>query len=110
MSGGIFALLDDVAVLARMSAAASTKAAGVVVDDMAVTPQYVHGVTSDRELPIIKKIAIGWPAPEPTFLGRFAEDRPGGWSRACRNCSPPSRYYPSGQDRRRPPESDRIPR
>jgi uncharacterized protein len=59
MSGGIFALLDDVAVLARMSAAASTKAAGVVVDDMAVTPQYVHGVTSDRELPIIKKIAIG---------------------------------------------------
>jgi len=59
MAGGLFALLDDVAVLARMAAAASTKAAGVVVDDMAVTPQYVHGVTSDRELPIIKKIAIG---------------------------------------------------
>jgi len=59
MSGGIFALLDDVAVLARMAAAASTKSAGVVVDDLAVTPQYVHGVTSDRELPIIKKIAIG---------------------------------------------------
>ena len=33
MSGGIFALLDDVAVLARMAAAASTKSAGVVVDD-----------------------------------------------------------------------------
>jgi predicted DNA repair protein MutK len=59
MSAGIFALLDDVAVLARMAAAASTKSAGVVVDDLAVTPQYVHGVTSDRELPIIKKIAIG---------------------------------------------------
>jgi predicted DNA repair protein MutK len=59
MSGGIFALLDDVAVLARMAAAASTKSAGVVVDDLAVTPQYVHGVTSDRELPIIRKIAIG---------------------------------------------------
>jgi predicted DNA repair protein MutK len=59
MSGGIFALLDDVAVLARMSAVASTKSAGVVVDDLAVTPQYVHGVTSDRELPIIRKIAIG---------------------------------------------------
>jgi uncharacterized protein len=59
MAGGLFALLDDVAVLARMAAAASTKAAGVVVDDMAVTPQYVHGVTSDRELPIIKKIAVG---------------------------------------------------
>jgi uncharacterized protein len=59
MSGGLFALLDDVAVLAKLSAAASTKSAGVVVDDMAVTPQYVHGVTSDRELPIIRKIAIG---------------------------------------------------
>lgn len=59
MSGGLFALLDDVAVLARMAAAASTKAAGVVVDDMAVTPQYVHGVAAERELPIIKRIAIG---------------------------------------------------
>jgi uncharacterized protein len=70
MSGGFFALLDDVAVLARMAAAsvddvaaaagrASAKAAGVVVDDTAVTPQYVHGVAADRELPIIKKIAIG---------------------------------------------------
>jgi predicted DNA repair protein MutK len=44
MSAGIFALLDDVAVLARMTAAASTKSAGVVDDDQAVTPQYVHGV------------------------------------------------------------------
>ncbi len=70
MAGGFFALLDDVAVLARMAAAsvddvaaaagrASAKAAGVVVDDTAVTPQYVHGVAADRELPIIKKIARG---------------------------------------------------
>ncbi len=70
MSAGFFALLDDVAVLARMAAAsvddvaaaagrASAKAAGVVVDDTAVTPQYVHGVAADRELPIIKKIAKG---------------------------------------------------
>lgn len=59
MAGGLFALLDDVAVLAKMSAAASTKAAGVVVDDMAVTPQYVHGVAAERELPIIRRIAIG---------------------------------------------------
>ena len=70
MSGGLFALLDDVAVLARLAAAsvddvgaaagrASMKAAGVVVDDTAVTPQYVHGVAANRELPIIKKIAIG---------------------------------------------------
>ena len=38
---------------------ASAKAAGVVVDDTAVTPQYVHGVAAERELPIIKKIAVG---------------------------------------------------
>ena len=70
MSGGLFALLDDVAALARLAAAsvddvgaaagrASAKAAGVVVDDTAVTPQYVAGVAAKRELPIIKKIAIG---------------------------------------------------
>ncbi len=70
MSGGLAALLDDVAALARLAAAsvddvaaaagrASFKAAGVVVDDTAVTPQYVAGVNPKRELPIIKKIAIG---------------------------------------------------
>jgi len=70
MAGGLFALFDDVATLARLAAAsvddvgaaagrASAKAAGVVVDDTAVTPQYVHGVAAERELPIIKKIAIG---------------------------------------------------
>ena len=70
MAGGLFALLDDVAALARLAAAsvddvgaaagrATTKAAGVVVDDTAVTPQYVHGVTADRELPMIRRIAIG---------------------------------------------------
>ena len=70
MSAGLFGLLDDVAALARLAAAsvddiglaagrAGAKAAGVVVDDTAVTPQYVHGVTADREIPIIKKIAVG---------------------------------------------------
>ncbi len=70
MSGGLFGLLDDVAALARLAAAsvddvgaaagrASVKAAGVVVDDTAVTPQYVHGIAAERELPIIKRIAIG---------------------------------------------------
>lgn len=70
MAGGLFALLDDVAALARLAAAsvddvgaaagrATAKAAGVVVDDTAVTPQYVHGVTADRELPMIKRITIG---------------------------------------------------
>ncbi|WP_067857563.1 DUF808 domain-containing protein [Nocardia shimofusensis] len=70
MAGGLVALLDDVAVLAKAAAAsiddigaaagkASVKAAGVVVDDTAVTPRYVHGFTPDRELPIIRKIAVG---------------------------------------------------
>src|SRR3954463_6391904 len=70
MSAGLFGLLDDVAAIARMAAAsvddigaaagrATTKAAGVVIDDTAVTPQYVHGIAAERELPIIKKIAIG---------------------------------------------------
>ena len=70
MAGGLVALLDDVAVLAKAAAAsiddigaaagrASVKAAGVVVDDTAVTPQYVHGLNADRELPIIRKIALG---------------------------------------------------
>lgn len=70
MSGGLVALLDDISVLARMAAAsvddvsaaagrASTKAAGVVVDDTAVTPRYVEGLDPKRELPIIKRITIG---------------------------------------------------
>ena len=70
MSGGLVALLDDVAVLARAAAAsvddigvaaarASAKAAGVVVDDAAVTPQYVRGLAAAREVPIIRRIAIG---------------------------------------------------
>ncbi len=70
MAGGLVALLDDIAAIAKVAAAsiddvgaaagrASAKAAGVVVDDTAVTPRYVTGVTPERELPIIKKIAIG---------------------------------------------------
>jgi len=64
------ALLDDIAALAKLAAAslddvgaaagrASVKAAGVVVDDTAVTPRYVQGLHPERELPIIKKIAVG---------------------------------------------------
>ncbi len=70
MAGGLVGLLDDVAALAKLAAAsvddvgaaaarASMKAAGVVVDDTAVTPAYVQGLAADRELPIIKKIATG---------------------------------------------------
>lgn len=70
MPAGLSALLDDVAAIARMAAAsvddvsaaaarASAKAAGVVVDDAAVTPGYAMGFSPDRELPIIRKIAVG---------------------------------------------------
>ncbi len=70
MSGGLVGLLDDVAALAKLAAAsiddigaaagrASVKAAGVVIDDTAVTPAYVHGLAAERELPIIRRIATG---------------------------------------------------
>lgn len=70
MASGLVALLDDIAGLTRLAAAslddvagaaakAGTKAAGVVVDDTAVTPRYVVGLSPKRELPIIGKIALG---------------------------------------------------
>ena len=70
MAGGLVALLDDVAALAKLAAAsmddiagaagkAGAKAAGVVVDDTAVTPRYMVGLPPQRELPIIGKIALG---------------------------------------------------
>jgi len=70
VSGGLAALLDDVAVLARAAAAsvddvaagasqAGVKAAGVIVDDAAVTPRYVQGFRPERELPMIRRIAVG---------------------------------------------------
>jgi predicted DNA repair protein MutK len=70
MPSGLAALLDDIATITKMAAAslddvaaaagkASTKAVGVVIDDTAVTPQYVTGFTPDRELPIIWRIAKG---------------------------------------------------
>ena len=70
MAGGLVGLLDDIAALAKLAAAsiddvgaaaarASAKAAGVVIDDTAVTPAYVQGLAANRELPIIKKIAAG---------------------------------------------------
>ena len=70
MSGGLVALLDDIATLAKVTASsiddvaanavkASAKVVGVVIDDTAVTPQYVSGLSPARELPIIGKIARG---------------------------------------------------
>jgi predicted DNA repair protein MutK len=70
MPSGLIALLDDVATIAKLAASsldevsgaavkASSKAAGVVIDDTAVTPRYVTGLAPERELPIIGKIAWG---------------------------------------------------
>jgi uncharacterized protein len=70
MPSGLAALLDDIAVITKLAAAslddigaaagkAGVKAAGVVIDDTAVTPRYVTGFTPDRELPVIAKIARG---------------------------------------------------
>ena len=70
MATGLIALLDDIAALARVAAAslddiaagaakAGSKAVGVVIDDTAVTPQYVDGLKPSRELPIIKRIFVG---------------------------------------------------
>ena len=67
---GLLALLDDVAAIAKVAAAsvddvvgqavkASSKAAGAVIDDAAVTPKYVHGFAAARELPIVWSIAKG---------------------------------------------------
>jgi predicted DNA repair protein MutK len=70
MPSGLVALLDDVSVIAKLAASslddvgaaatkAGSKAAGVVIDDAAVTPSYVTDFTPERELPIIYAIAKG---------------------------------------------------
>ncbi len=70
MPSGLVALLDDISVIAKAASAsvddvavaagkAGTKTAGVVIDDAAVTPSYVTGLSPARELPIIWKITKG---------------------------------------------------
>ena len=84
MAASFFALLDDIAVLAKATAAsvddisvlakaaasatddivagagkAASKTAAVLVDDTAVTPQYLQGISPTRELPIVWRIARG---------------------------------------------------
>ena len=67
---GFFALLDDIATLAKltlstlddtasMAVKTTAKVSAAAVDDVAATPQYVTGITPDRELPIIRRIALG---------------------------------------------------
>jgi len=67
---GLIALLDDLAAIAKVAAAslddvaghaakAGAEAAGVIIDDAAVTPGYVIGFAAKRELPIVGRIAAG---------------------------------------------------
>ena len=70
MSTGLFTLLKDVSLIAKTAAAslddiataslkATSKSVGLVIDDAAVTPKYVVGFSAEREIPIIRAIAIG---------------------------------------------------
>ena len=70
MATGLLALLDDIAAIAKAAAAsvddvvaqstkAGVKAAGLIIDDAAVTPTYVVGFSPEREVPIVAKIAAG---------------------------------------------------
>ncbi len=79
MASGLLALFDDVAAIAKIASAslddvvkqaakAGGKAAGIVIDDAAVTPRYVVGFASERELPIIGKIAWGSAKNKTLFL------------------------------------------
>lgn len=56
MSVGLLAVVDDILTAALK---ASAKTAGVVIDDAAVTPQYVQGLTPARELPVVWRISLG---------------------------------------------------
>ncbi|TFC06357.1 DUF808 domain-containing protein [Cryobacterium mannosilyticum] len=56
MSVGLLAVVDDILTAALK---ASAKTAGVVIDDAAVTPQYVQGLTPARELHVVWRITLG---------------------------------------------------
>ncbi|PYE85595.1 DUF808 domain-containing protein [Pseudoroseicyclus aestuarii] len=68
MSYGLLAILDDIAALAKMAATSiddvvaqaarsGTHSLGLIIDDAAVTPRFIAGVSPARELPAIWKIA-----------------------------------------------------
>jgi predicted DNA repair protein MutK len=63
MASGIFAILDDVAMLlddtAVMSKIAAKKAAGLLGDDLAVNAEKATGFSASRELPVIWAITKG---------------------------------------------------
>ena len=63
MAGGIFAVLDDIAVLlddvAVMSKVAAKKTAGILGDDLAVNAEKATGFRASRELPVLWAITKG---------------------------------------------------
>jgi len=63
MTGGLFAVLDDIAVLlddaAVMSKVAAKKTAGILGDDLAVNAERATGFRASRELPVLWAITKG---------------------------------------------------
>lgn len=63
MASGIFAILDDIAVLmddvAVMSKVAAKKTAGLLGDDLAVNAEKASGFASSREIPVLWAITKG---------------------------------------------------
>lgn len=63
MPSGFFALFDDIALLmddvAAMSKLATKKTAGILADDLAVNAEKASGFMSNREIPVLWKIAKG---------------------------------------------------
>lgn len=69
MASGIFAILDDIAVLlddvAVMSKIAAKKTAGILGDDLAVNAEKASGFASSRELPVL------WTITKASFLNKL---------------------------------------
>ncbi len=63
MTGGLFAVLDDIALLlddaAAMSKVAAKKTAGILGDDLAVNAEKATGFKASRELPVLWAITKG---------------------------------------------------
>ena len=63
MTGGLFAVLDDIALLlvdaATMSKVAAKKTAGILGDDLAVNAEKATGFRASRELPVLWAITKG---------------------------------------------------
>jgi predicted DNA repair protein MutK len=63
MAGSLLALLDDITTIlddvALLSKTAAQKTAGVLGDDLALNAQQLTGLHPERELPVVRAVAIG---------------------------------------------------